>query len=72
MILQRLIDLSRWTLTVHPAQQTVFSTIEIPAGTRLAAGNAELVTQMVEIAAQYGRRPATAQEARRILGLVAG
>ncbi|OZB38762.1 MAG: 3-keto-5-aminohexanoate cleavage protein [Acidiphilium sp. 34-60-192] len=40
-------------------------------GTRLAASNAELVTQMVEIAACYGRRPATAEEARRILGLAA-
>ncbi len=32
------IDISNWTLTVHPAQQAVFSTIGIPAGTRLAAG----------------------------------
>jgi uncharacterized protein (DUF849 family) len=40
-------------------------------GTRLAASNAELVTQIVEIAASHGRRPATAQEARRILDLPA-
>lgn len=32
------IDISNWTLTEHPAQQAIFSTIKIPAGTRLAAG----------------------------------
>ena len=30
------VDLSHWTLTEHPAQQPVFSTVTIPAGTRLA------------------------------------
>jgi hypothetical protein len=30
------VDLSRWTLTEHPAQQPVFSTVTIPAGTKLA------------------------------------
>ena len=32
------VDLSEWTLTEHPAHQAIFSTIEIPAGTKLAAG----------------------------------
>jgi hypothetical protein len=32
------VDISRWTLTEHPAQQAVFSTVTIPAGTTLAAG----------------------------------
>ena len=31
------IDISHWTLTEHPARQAVFSPIEIPAGTKLAA-----------------------------------
>jgi hypothetical protein len=31
------IDLSNWTLTAHPAQQAIFSTITIPPGTKLAA-----------------------------------
>jgi hypothetical protein len=31
------VDLSNWTLTEHPAQQAIFSTIKIPAGTRLVA-----------------------------------
>ncbi|HEX8711059.1 MAG TPA: arabinofuranosidase catalytic domain-containing protein, partial [Terracidiphilus sp.] len=31
------IDLSNWTLTEHPTQQAVFSSVEIPAGTKLAA-----------------------------------
>ena len=32
------IDISNWTLTEHPAQQAIFSTVKIPAGTKLAAG----------------------------------
>jgi hypothetical protein len=32
------VDISRWTLTEHPAQQAVFSTVTIPAGTTIAAG----------------------------------
>ena len=32
------VDLSEWTLTEHPAHQAIFSTIEIPAGTKLAPG----------------------------------
>ena len=32
------VDISRWTVTEHPAQQAVFSTVTIPAGTTLAAG----------------------------------
>jgi len=31
------VDLSNWTLTEHPAQQAIFSTIKIPAGTKLPA-----------------------------------
>jgi 3-oxoadipate:acetyl-CoA acetyltransferase len=36
---------------------------------RLAASNAELVKKVVDNCGRYGRRPATASEARRILGL---
>ena len=32
------VDLSNWTLTEHPAQQAIFSTVKIPAGTKLASG----------------------------------
>jgi hypothetical protein len=32
------VDISNWTLTEHPAQQAIFSTVKIPAGTELAAG----------------------------------
>jgi len=35
----------------------------------LAVSNAELVTKIVDIAGDYGRRPATSVEAREILGL---
>jgi hypothetical protein len=31
------IDISNWTLTEHPAQQSVFSVVKIPAGTNLAS-----------------------------------
>jgi Alpha-L-arabinofuranosidase B, catalytic/Alpha-L-arabinofuranosidase B (ABFB) domain/Concanavalin A-like lectin/glucanases superfamily/Lamin Tail Domain len=30
------VDLSHWSLTEHPAQQPVFSTVTIPAGTKIA------------------------------------
>jgi hypothetical protein len=32
------VDISNWTLTGHPTQQAVFSTVKIPPGTKLAAG----------------------------------
>ncbi len=32
------IDISNWTLTAHPAQQAIFSTVTIPTRTKLAAG----------------------------------
>ena len=31
------VDISNWTLTARPAQQAIFSTVKIPAGTKLAA-----------------------------------
>ena len=36
---------------------------------RLAASNAELVARVADLCADYGRRPATAAEAREILSL---
>jgi hypothetical protein len=30
-------DLSNWTLTEHPAQQAIFSTVRVPVGTKLAS-----------------------------------
>jgi uncharacterized protein (DUF849 family) len=36
---------------------------------RLAASNAELVSRLARLCAEYGRRPATAAEARSLLGL---
>jgi len=33
----RSIDISNWTLTVHPAQRAILSSVKIPAGTHLAA-----------------------------------
>jgi len=31
------VDLSNWSLTQHPTQQAIFSSVKIPAGTKLAA-----------------------------------
>jgi len=31
------VDISNWTLTEHPADQAIFSTVKVPAGTKLAA-----------------------------------
>ena len=31
------VDISRWTLTVHPTQQAIFSTIRVPSDTKLKA-----------------------------------
>jgi non-reducing end alpha-L-arabinofuranosidase len=31
------VEISNWTLTEHPTQQAIFSTVKIPAGTKLAA-----------------------------------
>ena len=32
------VDLSNWTVTQHPTQQAIFSSVKIPAGKKLAAG----------------------------------
>jgi hypothetical protein len=32
------VDISNWTLTQHQTQQAIFSSVKIPAGTKLAAG----------------------------------
>jgi hypothetical protein len=37
------VDLSNWTLTEHPAQQPVFSTVTVPAGTKLAGHRSYLL-----------------------------
>jgi hypothetical protein len=31
------VDISNWTLTEHPTQQAIFSSIKVPAGTKIAA-----------------------------------
>ena len=37
------VDISGWTLTQHPTQQPIFSSVKIPAGTKLAAGGFHLL-----------------------------
>jgi hypothetical protein len=37
------VDISNWTLTEHPTQEAIFSSVKIPAGTKLAAKGFYLV-----------------------------
>jgi hypothetical protein len=37
------VDISRWSLTEHPAQEAIFSGVRIPVATRLAAGGVYLL-----------------------------
>ena len=57
------VDLSNWTLTEHPAQQPIFSTVTVPAGTRLA-GHGFYLLGLVQLGAggprqrgRYHRQP---------------
>jgi hypothetical protein len=65
-------DISRWTLTEHPSQQAVFSTVTIPAGTTLAAGGRYLLGLSTSgLAAPAGTGDTTIY-VRRTTGLAAG
>jgi hypothetical protein len=66
------VDISGWTLTEHPTQQAVFSTVTVPAGTALPAGGRYLLG----LANSGLAAPATAGEAtinvRSTTGMAAG
>ena len=65
-------DLSSWTLTEHPTQQAIFSTIKIPAGTKLAAGGFYLLglsTSGLAVPASLGD---TTLYVRNTAGMAAG
>ncbi len=64
-------DVNRWCLETGGHCRTGLEDNLRIAPDRLAASNAELVTRIVEACADFGRRPATVSEARRILGLAA-
>ena len=52
------VDISNWTLTQHPTQQPIFSSVKIPAGTKLAAKGFYLLglaNSGLAVPAQQGR-----------------
>ena len=58
----RAVDISNWTLTQHPTQQAIFSSVKIPAGTKLAAGGFYLLglsNSGLAVPASAGDRPST-------------
>ena len=66
------VDLSNWTLTEHPTQQPIFSSVQIPAGTKLAARGFYLLglaTSGLAVPAQMGD---TTLYVRSTLGMSVG
>lgn len=64
-------EVNRWSLELGGHCRTgLEDNIRIDRD-RLAASNAELVKRVVALCGDYGRRPATASEARQLLGLAA-
>jgi uncharacterized protein (DUF849 family) len=63
------LEVNRWALELGGHCRTGLEDNVRFDKTRLAAGNAELVTRLAGLCAEYGRSPATPSEARAILGL---
>ncbi|MGH8169437.1 MAG: arabinofuranosidase catalytic domain-containing protein [Steroidobacteraceae bacterium] len=66
------VDISHWTLTERPSQQAVFSTIEIPARTKLAAGGFYLIGLSDSGLAAPARAQDTSLYVRSTVGMNAG
>jgi uncharacterized protein (DUF849 family) len=65
------LEINRWCLEMGGHCRTGLEDNIRWDKTRLAASNAELVTRVAELSAEYGRPVATPGEARQILGLAA-
>jgi hypothetical protein len=63
------ITLNRWSLELGGHCRTGLEDNVRMSKEKLAPSNAALVKRVAELCAQYGRRPATVSEARRMLGL---
>ncbi|MFZ5677626.1 MAG: 3-keto-5-aminohexanoate cleavage protein [Pseudomonadota bacterium] len=63
------LEVNRWSLELGGHCRTGLEDNIRLDRDRLAASNAELVKRVAALCGDYGRRPATAQEARRLLGL---
>jgi len=68
----RSINLSHWTLTAHPSQQAIFSSVKIPAGTTLAAGHYYLIGLANSGLAASARAGSRTLYVRSITGMKAG
>ena len=66
------VDISNWTLTEHPTQQAIFSTVKIPAGTKLAAGGFYLLGLSNSGLAVPARAGDTTIHVRSTTGMSAG
>src|SRR6185295_2194724 len=66
------VDISNWTLTEHAIQQAIFSTVKIPAGTRLPAGGFYLLGLSNSGLAAQARKGETTLNVRNTTGMTAG
>ena len=66
------IDISNWTLTQHPTQQPIFSSVKIPAATRLAASGFYLLGLSHSGLADPARAGETTIHVRNTAGLSVG
>ena len=68
----RSVDISRWTLTVRPTQQAIFSSISVPAGTQLAGHGFYVLGLSNSGLAVPARKGDTAIHVRSTAGISAG
>jgi hypothetical protein len=66
------VDLSNWTLTEHPAHQAIFSSVKIPAGTKLATGGFYLLGLADSGLATPARAGDSSIHVRNIAGMSVG
>ncbi len=66
------VDISNWSLTEHPTQQPIFSTVKIPAGTKLAAHGFYLLGRSNSGLAVRARVGDTTIHVRNTIGLSLG
>jgi non-reducing end alpha-L-arabinofuranosidase len=68
----RSVDISNWTLTEHPAEQAIFSTVKLPPRTTLAAGGFYLLGLSNSGLAVAARKGDTTIHVRSTTGMSAG
>ncbi len=69
---EREVDLSNWTLTEHAIAQAIFSSVKIPAGTKLAAKGFYLLGQSNSGLAVPAKKGDTTIQVRSIAGMNVG